>query len=125
MDNAALASQVQKALVAHAAWKVRLAQAIDSGSSDFVPMIVQQDNVCDLGQWLYTGIADELKTGARYEAVRQLHRQFHLSAAAVLETALAGRQAEARAAMEADSEFARTSTNLTLELTAWRTSIEG
>ncbi len=125
MESSELARQVQKALVAHGAWKVRLAQAIDSGNSDFSPAVVRQDNQCELGKWLYGGIEAPLKGESHYESVRKLHGQFHVAAAAVLESALAGRSAEARAAMEPGSDFARASTHLTLELTAWQKAVEG
>ena len=120
-----LAEQVQKALVAHGAWKLRLAQAIESGGSEFSPAVVRLDDQCALGKWLYGNIASALRDTDQYETVRKLHAQFHLTAAAVLESALKGQKAEARAAMEPGSEFARTSTQLTLALTAWRVAVEG
>lgn len=120
-----LAEQVQKALVAHGAWKVRLAQAIDSGDSDFTAAAVRLDDKCDLGKWLYGGISATLRGSDQYEPVRNLHSKFHVAAAAVLELALNGQKAAARSAMESQSEFGRASTQLTLALSAWRAADEG
>lgn len=118
-----LAEQVQKALVAHGAWKVRLAQAIETGSSEFSPAVVRLDDQCALGKWLHGSIAPTLQGMDQYQSVRTLHAQFHLAAGAVLETALDGRKTEARAAMEPSSDFARRSTQLTLALSAWSAAV--
>jgi hypothetical protein len=117
-----LVEQVQKALVAHGAWKVRLAHAIDASSCEFSPDFVRQDNQCTLGKWLYEAIGPGLRHGNHYEKARKLHAGFHIAAAGVLELGLQGRKQEARAAMEPSSEFARASAQLTLALTAWRTA---
>jgi hypothetical protein len=120
-----LSEQVQKALVAHGAWKVRLAQAIESGSSEFSPETVRLDDQCPLGKWL-VGVSDPaLRQGDHFATVRRLHAQFHLAAASVLLLALSGKKPQARAAMEPGSEFATTSTRLTLALTAWRVAVDG
>lgn len=116
-----LADQVQKALVAHSAWKVRLAQAIETGGSEFSPKIVRRDDQCALGKWLYSEIAPTLR-GDNYEKVRALHAEFHLAAAGVLTLALEGRKAEAQAAMFTVQDFGRASTRLTIALDAWRTA---
>jgi hypothetical protein len=122
MYTADLADQVQKALVAHGAWKVRLAQAIETGSSEFLPSTVRKDDQCALGKWLYVDIDPALKSD-EYEMIRRLHAEFHLAAAGVLDMALAGRQAEAQAAMDTAHDFGRASTRLTLALVAWRSSV--
>jgi hypothetical protein len=122
MSTADLADQVQRALVAHGAWKVRLAQAIETGSSEFLPSAVSKDDQCALGKWLYVDIDPVLKSDP-YDTIRKLHADFHLAAAGVLDMALAGRKAEAQAAMDTGHDFGRASTRLTLALTAWRSSV--
>jgi hypothetical protein len=120
-----LADQVQKALVAHGAWKVRLAQAIESGASESSPEAVRKDNQCVLGKWLYGEISPALKRDEHYEAVRRLHAEFHVAAAAVLALALEGRKGDAQAAMQSGQAFGRASTQLTLALSAWQSSVKG
>jgi hypothetical protein len=116
----ALADQLTAAISAHAAWKVRLAQAISSGSSDFAVPTVRLDNQCPFGKWLYGEIDPTSRRSPEYEKVRTLHAAFHVAAAGVLGLAVSGRRAEAEAAMGPGSEFARVSTQLTLALTAWQ-----
>jgi len=120
-----LADQVQKALVAHGAWKVRLAQAIETGGSEFRADVVARDNECVLGKWLYGELPPALKRAPDYATVLKLHADFHRAAADVLVLALRGKPADARAAMEPSSAFGRASTHLTLALVAWRSSFEG
>ena len=48
------------------------------------------------------------------------HADFHHAAAEVLELALAGRRAEAEAAIAADSRFNEVSKKLTLAMMAWK-----
>lgn len=119
-----LADQVQKALVAHGAWKVRLAQTIETGASEFSPEVVRKDNQCALGKWLYADVAPSLQDD-HYETVRQLHAEFHKAAAGVLSLALAGQKAEAQAAMFTGQEFGRASAKLTIALSDWRTAVGG
>ena len=116
----ALAEQITAAVTAHAAWKVRLSQAIAAGSSDFAVATVRQDNQCPFGKWLYGEVDPTSRSSPHYETVRKLHASFHVGAAGVLALALAGKRAEAEAAMAPGSEFARASTQLTLALTAWQ-----
>ena len=115
-----LAEQVQKALVAHGAWKVRLASAIETGTSEFTPESVRADDRCALGKWLYYEIDPALKAQPQYAAVRKLHADFHVAAAKVLELALSGHKAEAQSAMLIGQEFGCASTQLTIALSNWR-----
>jgi Chemoreceptor zinc-binding domain len=115
----ALEEQITAAIAAHAAWKVRLAHAITYSSSEFAVEIVRQDNQCPFGKWLYE-IDPALRRSPDHEMVRTFHANFHSAAAGVLALALAGKQRTAEAAMEPGSEFARTSMQLTLALTAWQ-----
>lgn len=118
-----LSDQLFNALRAHAAWKLRLAQAIETGTSEFSVDAVRVDNACPFGQWLYGSIDAAARGSAYYEQVRGLHAAFHRQAANVLALALAGRTAEARQAMEVGREFNRASAQLTLALTAWQESV--
>ncbi|MFN3361990.1 MAG: CZB domain-containing protein [Pseudanabaenaceae cyanobacterium] len=45
--------QIFTALIAHTAWKERLHKAIDSGIVDLPPSVIELDNVCVFGKWLY------------------------------------------------------------------------
>jgi len=113
--------QIGKAVAAHGAWKSRLHDAIARGASDVNVTTVRQDNQCEFGKWLYgKDLSDQDKRSPLYEQCRTLHRNFHLSAAKVLNLALAARKEEALRAMAVpDGEFAASSSALTKAMTDW------
>lgn len=111
--------KIVHAIAAHAKWKFRLREAIETGTSEWTVNEVQKDDRCDFGMWLQALPADERKS-EHWETVRQLHAQFHKEAAEVLRLALAGRRQEAEAAIAQGSQFAKTTTKLTITMTAWR-----
>ena len=109
------------AIVAHAKWKYRLMEAIETGKSQWRVSDVRTDNACDFGKWLVAmPLSERLSEHAK--TVRALHAEFHGLAADVLELALAGRKAEAAAAMALRSRFAEVSSKLTMAVTAWKES---
>ena len=76
-------SNVVRAIAAHAKWKFYLRQAIETGTSEWTVAEVRPDNQCEFGKWLLA-----LPRGDRdpkhWDAVRQLHAEFHEEAAEVL-----------------------------------------
>jgi hypothetical protein len=107
------------AIAAHAKWKYRLMEAIDTGKSPWHVSDVRTDNACEFGKWLIAlPLSQRLSEYAK--KVRALHAEFHGLAADVLELALAGRKTEATAAMALHSRFAEVSANLTMAVTAWQ-----
>ncbi len=115
-----LAQQIQRAVGAHGMWKTRLKDAIASGRSEFTVEMVTRDDRCDFGRWLHTEADPTMKASPHYQKVRELHAAFHRQAAAVLAHAVAGRQAEARAALDLRSPFAAASAQLTQAMMEWR-----
>lgn len=119
IDKAALNDQISKAIDAHEVWKIRLREAIEKGTSEYTVEDLSASNLCAFGRWLYLEIGSILRD-KQYEKVRDLHQSFHMAAASVLNLALAGRQEEARAAMEAGSEYVRLSSGLISAMKQWR-----
>ncbi len=110
---------LDQAIAAHAKWKYRLMEAIDTGKSQWRVSDVRTDNSCNFGKWL-TELPLTERLSANYKKVRTLHAEFHGLAADVLELALAGRKEEATAAMALGSRFAAVSSNLTMAVLAWK-----
>ena len=111
------------AIAAHGAWKTRLREAIESGTSIFSVETVRTDDQCEFGRWLY---GSRPATNAQHwEKVRDLHARFHQQAAGVLEAALKGETAKAEALMEPGGPFLQTSADLTLAIVAWKDSLRG
>ena len=112
-------AEIRNAIEIHGQWKARLGMAIHTGRSELTVEMVCQDNKCRLGQWLYS-LDEPIKASFRWKCVQQTHADFHRHAAQVLDLALTGRQAAAKAATSYSSGFAQTSQRLTAELTAWQ-----
>ena len=115
---------LDQALAAHAKWKYRLMDAIDTGKSEWRVNDVRTDNSCQFGKWLSALPLSE-RLSENYKKVRALHAEFHGLAAEVLELALAGRKDEATAAMALGSRFATVSSNLTMAVMAWKDAASG
>lgn len=110
---------LDRAIAAHAKWKYRLMDAIDTGKSEWRVSDVRTDSACEFGKWL-VGLPLSERLSEHSKKVRALHTEFHGLAADVLELALAGRKAEATAAMALRSPFAAASSNLTMAVLAWK-----
>lgn len=110
---------LEHAIVAHAKWKHRLKEAIDTGKSQWQVGDARQDNACEFGKWVYA-LPLTRRLSGHYEKVRALHAEFHTVAADVLGLALAGRKAEAAAAMAFGSRFTAVSSDLVMAISAWQ-----
>ena len=114
--------ELQQAILAHGQWKVRLESAIATGKSEFRPETVKPDNNCVFGKWFY-GLPESEKNSKFYAEVKDLHAQFHLAAAKVLELAIAGKPDEAMKLMT-EGEYIRSSAKLILALGRWLNSVQ-
>jgi len=110
--------RIDAALTSHELWKARLSSVIESGSSEWAPQTVKQDNQCDFGKWLYA-FAPQEKTTPRYGVVKHLHAQFHIEAGRILEIALRGDRDNAIAEMAKGRRYAEISAALINELRNW------
>ncbi len=119
-----LTDTLDRAIAAHAKWKYRLTEAIDTGKSQWRVSDVRTDSSCEFGKWL-VALPLSQRLSEHSKKVRALHAEFHALAADVLELALAGRKAEATAAMAFRSRFATASSNLTMAVVAWKEAAAG
>jgi hypothetical protein len=115
---------LDQALAAHAKWKYRLMEAIETGKSEWRISDVRTDNACQFGKWLFALPLSE-RLAENYKKVRAMHQEFHGLAANVLELALAGRKDEATSAMAMHSRFAVVSSNLSMALMTWKETASG
>lgn len=117
------AEGINKALTAHGAWKLRLLNAISHGSSEFKVAVVEADNQCDFGRWMYS-LPVEVRMSEPCATIRKLHAEFHVEAARVLSLAVSGSTEEALAALEPRSQYANLSGQLALALVKWKQSLK-
>ncbi len=119
MSNAAMVQEINSAIGAHGAWKLKLRVAISTGTSEAAPEKVCKDDRCPFGRWIYGPTIDpETRAGKPYQVVRRLHAEFHQSAADVLRMALDSRKKEADALFQ--GPFAERSDKLVRALTKWK-----
>lgn len=105
--------QIFAALTAHTAWKERLYKAIDSGIVDPPPSVIELDNVCVFGKWLYgDDIPAPVKQTPQYEAVRQIHARFHRLTAQIALLAVTGNKEKAKELLSDGSEYIKLSDQL-------------
>lgn len=113
-------AEIDKAIAAHATWKVRLRTVITTGHSSISVEQVRADKGCDFGKWLHGSGAPRGRNDASHAEVTRLHAEFHKAAARVAELALAGKKQEAEAAMGAFGEFGTASSKLTAAMVNWK-----
>ena len=122
MTDPQLLTQINDAIGAHGAWKMRLRTAISTGQSEITARTAGCDDACKFGQWLYgSAITPAIKAGMPYQVVKRLHADFHRAAGGVMESALAGDKATATARM--DDEFSARSEVLVRALTKWKREV--
>ncbi len=110
--------QIDKAIGAHGAWKVKLRQNID-GTLTLNPAEVALDNRCDFGKWLYS-ISGNQAADPHYKEILSLHNAFHKAAAAVVTKVQKGDTAGAEAAIGLNGEYASASSKLTSKMMEWK-----
>lgn len=112
---------ITKGIAAHGMWKQRIIDAIKSGKSEWTPAIVNQDNQCEFGKWLYSCSAQE-RNSPYYSKIKELHAEFHQAAADVLTLALNGKKVEAEENISANSKYRSISAMLTKEMMSWKSN---
>jgi methyl-accepting chemotaxis protein len=82
---------------AHEAWRARLRDAIETGSSPVSVEDAGKDDACSFGKWLHGPGMLRDRDPERWQLLHDLHEQFHRNAAEVLALAISGRRADAQA----------------------------
>jgi Arc/MetJ-type ribon-helix-helix transcriptional regulator len=85
MQGRVCVEDIENSIKAHEVWKGRLRQAIATGISEIDSHSACRDDRCDFGKWLYATIPNASPDdGETFEAVRQLHADFHRCAGDVI-----------------------------------------
>jgi hypothetical protein len=117
----AFVSQIEKAMAAHGMWKSRIRASIDTGRSELPLLTIRANDRCEFGKWLAGGeLSAQDRSSPSFRKVDELHRQFHVATAHVVELALKGKKADAERESLPSSEFGRTSSELTKAMMEWR-----
>jgi hypothetical protein len=113
---------IDKALAAHGAWKQRLNAVVASGRSEFQVAQVRLDNQCDFGKWFYS-LPAAMRGTDRLIKIRNLHAEFHVEAAHILDLALQGKKEEALRLLGSGGRYGTISGQLALALGQWKQSL--
>lgn len=119
MSDIQIAFNINKAIVSHSTWKIRLKKSIQTQTSEFDAAFIKSTNNCEFGQWLLKSKAN-LANDEAYDLVVDLHESLHEETARITELAIAGNTQAAEAAIEAGSPYAKISSKLTITLMAWK-----
>lgn len=123
MSNNEMVEQVQNAIRAHGAWKLRLKAAIATGTSTLSVDQVARDDCCDFGKWLYSNkITPTTKNGVPYQVIKRLHSEFHQCAGSVLKEATTGKRETATQLL--DGSFTDKSNTLVRALGKWKGELQ-
>lgn len=121
MADRATINEINKAVGAHGAWKLKLRTAISHRKSDITPELAKQDNQCEFGRWLHgPTISPEVRAGVPYGVIKRLHADFHTCASTVLRKAIDG-QPDAGDLLEGD--FTERSKTLVTALSKWKSEL--
>jgi hypothetical protein len=99
---------LEDAIQAHAAWKIKLAVYIKKPDGSLKPAEIGADGRCPLGQWLH-GEAAKHSSLPEYQTLMAEHARFHKTAANIAEQANSGRKLNTEEALGGGSEFAAVS----------------
>lgn len=114
------AREINKAIGAHGVWKVRLREAIESGTSDHSPETVGADSACEFGKWLYAIPVAE-RPAEFWGQVQKVHARFHQEAGKILRLALEGKRDEAlELTTDMRGDFVTASIEMTDVLSRWK-----
>ena len=113
--------ELDDAIGAHGRWKTNLKNAIATGKIETSIETIRVDNQCSFGKWLYGAtLTPKDKASNHYKTVKDLHAEFHKTAARVAELAVTGKKAEAEKMMGLGGEFAAISSKLTRAMMDWK-----
>jgi Chemoreceptor zinc-binding domain len=110
MDVSGIKGEINAAIEAHDAWKVRLQDAI-AGKCELSAGDAKNPTLCQFGQWLYgPTIPKVIRDTSDFQAVQRLHARFHDLAADII--GMSNRGHSEQASLHLGGDYATTSANL-------------
>lgn len=91
--------EIDTFIAAHKAWKQRLTEAARTGTLDAPVEVIEVDNQCALGKWLYA-MPPEVRGRLSLAIVRGEHSEFHEEAGRIARLIEGGKTDEAMAEIE-------------------------
>ena len=114
--------QIDKALLAHGAWKQQLNAAIGTSASQFTVAQLRADNLCEFGKWFHS-LPPDVQSAQIPASIKKLHAEFHLEASKILDLALKGRKDQALEALGQGQAYNKLSGQLMLAMRQWENTL--
>ena len=119
MSVSQIIAEINGAIGAHGAWKLRLDRAISTGRFDATAEHVACDDQCKFGKWIHgPSLSSDVREGLPYKVIRRLHADFHQCASRVVALATNDKGDEARVLL--DGEYEQQSGKLMRALAKWK-----
>jgi hypothetical protein len=115
-----MAIDFDKAIVAHAQWKGKLAAYLRGPDGSLKPEEVGRNDRCDLGKWIQT--EGGKAPGAGFATLKAAHARFHKAAGDIVRRANKGEKVSEEVALGAASEYATATSAVVTAITAMRTA---
>jgi methyl-accepting chemotaxis protein len=94
---------IAEAIKAHVAWKTKLRMCVIDHHKCADPSVVEKDNACALGQWIY-GDGQKVSNDNEFQQLRQDHAHFHSCAAGIIRSVQQGKTADAQNTLTGEYE---------------------
>lgn len=76
---------IEEAISSHKQWKLMVESLFrEERTFQVAPSILIKDNLCKLGQWIYSDESSEFSDSHFFEVLRIAHREFHKLAGTIL-----------------------------------------
>lgn len=112
--------ELNKAIMAHSNWIVRLRDAVEHSKSDLTVAQAGDPHACAFGKWL-DSLSPADKMLEEYKTIIPLHNKFHSIAANLLQMALTGQKEKVLAELtNMTGEYMYTSAQLVNALNEWK-----
>jgi len=111
------------AIAAHVDWKAKLRTYIKKADKSLNPEIVEKDNECSLGKWIYEEGAI-YKSNQHYEDLRKEHAEFHKCASDIIRKADSGNIIEAETMIDPQSKYTEISMRVVTKIRKMRDEVE-
>jgi hypothetical protein len=80
-----LGLEAESAISAHENWKKRLNLLLSGHSTEELDETkISQDNLCDLGKWIYSDATQEIRETEEYQRLLHAHKDFHYCAGSIV-----------------------------------------
>lgn len=113
-----------EAMIAHSAWKVKLASYLRVPDGTLKADVVGNDALCQLGQWILRDGSTQA-SNPKFVTLKAEHQRFHMAAAEVVRRADRGENVTEDFALGSKSEFGIASGRVLLSLMALKRESKG